>query len=305
MTTLRARPATAATHVLAEGPVWDADRGLVHWVDIDLGEVLTGVLEDGRVRVTDRLQVDRTVGAVVPSRDGRLLVAGRTSLYVVGTDRAIRPVVPVLPDTDDRRLNDGACDPDGHFLVGSLSLGGPSTDEVLCRWEDDGSVTTLDTDLQLSNGLAWSPDGRLLYSVDTLPGRIWVRDYSTDVVGPRREHLRIDGFPDGICTDSEGNLWVAVWGTGQVRCYAEDGGLLHTVEVPAPHTSAVAFAGPELDTLLITTASAELDPAQRARYPLSGALFTARVGTLGVHGAPTTPWNGQAPADHHPSHPEV
>jgi sugar lactone lactonase YvrE len=171
---------------------------------------------------------------------------------------------------------------------------------VLWRREFDGSVTVLDDDLELSNGLAWSADGTLLYRVDTTPGIVWVRGYDpiSGQVGDRDVHLRIvDGSPDGMCLDSDGNLWIAIWGGGQVRCFSPAGELVATVSVPARNTTSVAFIGPELDTLLITTADSG-DPGgddpggddPGGGEPDSGRLFTAEVG---ARGQPVSPWQNR------------
>lgn len=317
MTTLHARPAADDVHELAEGPVWDGARGRLLWVDIEAGDVLTGALSDGRVVTTGRVHVDLTVGAVVPAASDGLLVAGREVMHLLAPDGTTREVARVLPPECGRRLNDAACDPAGRLLVGTLTLGariarGAPRGQSLHRLEDDGTLTTLDDDLTLSNGLAWSPDGRTLYSADTLAGVVRARGYEpgTGAVGPWRAALRLEppGWPDGLRVDADGNLWVAVWGAGQVRCNRPDGALLHVVEVPAPHTSAVAFAGPDLGTLVITTASAGLSAAARAAHPGSGRLFAVDVGAaLGVHGLPTTPWRGLdlLPARHVPPAPSA
>jgi sugar lactone lactonase YvrE len=208
----------------------------------------------------------------------------------VGPDGRILTSWPVLPSERASRLNDGSCDPAGRFLVGSLSLGERRGDETLVRLEPSGQLMVLDEDLGLSNGLGWSPDGRALYSVDTVPGVLWRREYDglVGTVGPRQELIRVpDGSPDGLAVDVEGNLWVAVWGAGQVRRYRPDGELLAVVDVPAPHTSSVAFVGPRRDRLLITTARAELSTAQLADFPDSGRLFLADPGVTGV---PTVAW---------------
>ena len=309
MSVLQARPATPEVHRLAEGPVWDAARSRVLWVDIDAGTVFEGLLHGNEIETVRAVTVDTTVGAVVPSTDGRLLVAGRDRLVVVEPDGHLTPGPAVLPPGSAGRLNDGACDPVGRFVVGSVALGSATGHEVLTRLEDDGSLTVLDDDLWLSNGLAWSAGTALMYSVDTLPAIVWRRHYdvTSRTAGARREHLRITdgGLPDGLCLDTGGNLWVAVWGAGQVRCYSPGGEVLHVVEVAAPHTSSVAFVGPELDRLLITTASAELDPARLSEFPGSGRLFTAPVGALlGVRGQPTTPWNGRGVPPSPPARPE-
>jgi sugar lactone lactonase YvrE len=155
----------------------------------------------------------------------------------------------------------------------------------LARREDDGGITVIDDDLTVSNGLAWSPEGTTLYSVDSGPGTIWARAYdaTTGAVGERRPLLTVEnGTPDGMCADADGNLWIAIFGAGEVRCHAPDGVLLATVTIPgAPHVTSLAFAGPDLDTLVITTARHELSPAQRDRDPDSGRLFVADVDAVG------------------------
>lgn len=288
--------ATDRRFELAEGPVWDARRGLLWWVDIAAGTVHRGVLDGALIRPVDELRVDRTVGAVAVADDGSVLVAAERHLVVVGPDGSRTDGPRVIPDGVPRRCNDGAVDPAGRFVVGTLSLAG-SVDtgppgEVLVRVEFDGRVTRLDTDLALSNGLAWSADGRTMYSVDTLPGLVHRRPYdpASGTVGSREVHLEIsDGLPDGIALDADDHLWVAIWGAGEVRRYAPDGSLAGRLAVPAPHTSSVAFAGDDLRTLVITTAAVELTPAQLATHPDSGRLFTVRTDVAGV---PLAPWAG-------------
>lgn len=301
MITYQATPATAERYVLAEGPVWDGVRRRVLWVDINGQLVLTGELQQTdelqqhQIVETQRLAFPGTVGAVVCSASGELLAAGPRGLFTAAADdTAWTPRGPALiePGTNSR-LNDGACDPAGRFLVGSLALDDRQNEEQLFRIETAGQSTVIDDRLGLSNGLAWSPDGAWFYSIDTAPGLIWVRSYDGDSgrYGERQVLLTItDGHPDGMCTDTEGNLWVAVWGAGQVRCYSPSGETLAVVEVAAPNTSCVAFVGPDLDTLLITTASEQLSGAQMAQYPDSGKLFTASVG---VTGFPVPYWNGR------------
>lgn len=304
----RATPASAEVYILAEGPVWDGIRERVLWVDINAGHVLAGELRGGQIVETERLSFPGTVGAVVCSAAGDLLVAGPRSLLTVpanSTRRAESPTTAdfgpaLIPADKNSRLNDGGCDPTGRFLVGSLALDDlheerqeeRQNDEQLLRIESSGQITVIDDDLTLSNGLAWSPDGTWFYSIDTIPGLIWVRSYDSQSsqCGERQVFLKIsDGHPDGMCVDAEGNLWVAIWGAGEVRCYSPAGAPLATVEVAAPNTSSVAFVGPGLDTLLITTASEQLSATQIGRYPNSGKLFTVNVG---VTGAPVPYWSG-------------
>ena len=289
-----ATPASTERFRLGEGPVWDAARDRLMWVDIEGGAVLEGVLDGDTITVTGRVGFDTMVGAVAVATDGTLLVAAQEQLVVRHPDGTRSDGPRVIPAGAARRLNDGGTDPAGRFLVGTLSLGGPSQREVLVRLEADGRLTVLDGDLSLSNGLAWSSDGRRMFSVDTLARTVSVRDYDvgSGAVGPRRVHLRLeDGFPDGIAMDAADHLWVAVWGGGEVRRYAPDGALADRVATGAPHTSSVAFAGDDLRVLVITTATSELSEEQLQSHPDSGRMFTARVN---VPGLPVASWQGLA-----------
>ncbi len=285
-------PATAERFELAEGPVWDAARSRLLWVDIEAGLVLAGVLGDGGVEVTGRHAFDGTVGAVAVADDGALLVAAQEHLVVVRPDGRREDGPRVVPAGSGRRLNDGSTDPAGRFLVGTMPLEGSSTAEVLVRLEADGALRALDDDLGLSNGLAWTADGRRLLSVDTARQTVFVRDYDpgTGEVGERRVHLRVpDGSPDGMALDADDHLWLAVHGAGEVRRFAPDGSLVERLTVPAPHTTCVAFGGDDLRTLVVTTAQDGLDAEQLREHPDSGRLFTARVGVPGV---PVATWSG-------------
>lgn len=285
MTTFQATPATARSYRLGESPFWDTERQLVLWVDATAGAVHVGHLSEGTVSEDRSIDVDETVGAVVTSARGEMLVAGAKQLYTVGLDGHITTGREIISGPKVSRLNDGVCDPRGRFLIGSLALDDRRQDESLVRIESSGETTIIDDDLTLSNGLAFSPGDAWLYSIDSKPGTVGRRDYDrvTGALGARAVFLRIDdGLPDGVCIDREGNLWIAVWGTGEVRCFSPAGERLSTVSVAAPNTSSLAFIGPDLDKLLITTASDRLSPDDLARYPDSGRLFIADVGVSGL-----------------------
>jgi sugar lactone lactonase YvrE len=266
-----AQKASERTFRLAEGPIWDAPRGLLHFVEIEAGAVHTGRLTDRGVELTATRELDRTVGAIALGRTGDLLVAGTETLLVVTAEGDVSPGPRILPEGGGRRLNDGKCDPDGAFLVGTMQLSEqPGDDEVLVRVGADRSVTTIDAGLGLSNGLAWSPDANLWYSVDTAPGEIYVRAGSQE----RLVFLRDDWDPDGICTDADGNLWVAVYGAGEVRRFNPDGELTGVVEVASAEVTCPLFAGPGLNRLLITARD---------------ALYLVDVGATGL---PAFEWAG-------------
>ena len=279
-----ARRATAETFDLGEGPVWDAREGVLRWVDITAGVVLTGELDaDGTIRPTARDDFGETVGAVAPAVGGGLVVAGSRRLWAVSPAGERTPGTVLIPDDVAARTNDAAVGPDGALLVGTHALAGDTHPQRLLR-VSVGVVSVLDDDLGLSNGIAWSPDEGTLYSVDTLARTVWARDYdpATGATGPRRVHLAVDGLPDGAAADADGGLWLALWGSGEVRRFAPDGRCSDTVSLPVPNTSSVCFAGPELDVLVVTTARQGLSARALAGHPDSGSLFTTSVGRRGV-----------------------
>jgi sugar lactone lactonase YvrE len=286
------RVATAETFALAEGPIWDPLQRLVRWVDIRRGLVFAGALEaDGSIDVVERMTFPGTMGAIGLSAGGTWVGANGDDLVEIADGEIVRRI-PVLRSAGARRFNDGKPDARGRFLVGTLSLAGPSKTEQLLLVETDGSWRVIDDDLTLSNGIAWSVDGTRLYSVDTMRQRVYARRYDSATGDTGRREVLIEGaegYPDGLCVDAADHLWVAMWGIGQVHRYSPAGELVHVIEVPAPHTSSVAFAGPHLETLVITTASDDLTADQLAAYPLSGRLFTV---VPGVTGFPLPPWGG-------------
>ena len=278
-----ARPAGAEAYTLGEGPVWDPDRNRLLWVDIQGGTVHAGSVEPGRIHVTDTWEFDDLACVVAVSAAGELLVAQRGEVVEIGLDGVRTPRADL--SRAGSRLNDGGVDPQGRFLVGGMALDDSSGTQTLVRLDGD-AVTVLDDDLTLSNGLAWSPDGGTLYSVDSIPGVIYGRDYPD---GERRELFRItDGLPDGLCVDAIGNLWIANHGLGRIECRTPSGQLLAVVDIDAPHPTSCAFAGPGLDILVVTTATEGLSPAELTRHPASGRLFTAAVGATGLR---TPYWN--------------
>jgi sugar lactone lactonase YvrE len=176
-----AQPLGTERFVLSEGPVWDPDSASVTWVDIEAGLVLTARWADGALMPPARVETGEHVGCAIPLRHGRTLVALTRRLALVEADGTIRRSRELIPA--GTRFNDGKIDPQGRLVIGTLSLAGPDEAQSLLRLEHDGAVTVLDDDLLLANGLGWSPDGRTLYSVDTLAETIYRRDYGADAIG--------------------------------------------------------------------------------------------------------------------------
>src|ERR1700675_5043301 len=146
-------PASDERYGLGEGPYWDSDRNRVLWVDINAGAVHAGTLSAQQMTDETLLHIPETIGAVVCSRAGEILVAGARRLYIVSPDGHVRPGPQILPEGVASRLNDGGCDPAGRFLIGSLALDNRAHEEVLVPVDADGPVVVLDNDRGMCNGL--------------------------------------------------------------------------------------------------------------------------------------------------------
>lgn len=267
----------------AEGPVWDAARQRLLWVDIHAGEVHRLDPAEG----TDAaFAVGRPVGAVAPTRDGRLVLAvadGFARCNDDGTDLHLLAAVP--PTSPGSRMNDGACDAAGRFWAGTLDRSEPGR-AALHRLDPDGTASVALPGVTVSNGLAWSPDDRWMYYVDTPTLRLdrFAFDLDSGRIADRQVVAGIGrGRPDGIAVDEEGCVWVALFGGGAVLRVTPGGRIDRTIEIPAAAVTSCAFGGPDLDTLFVTTAHRGDGEGRHA-----GAIFAVdphvRGTTTGVWG---------------------
>lgn len=271
---------------LGEGPVWDAERRELLWVDIDAG-LVHRLAADGAVRTLD---VGQPVGCAVPRARGGLALAVRDGFALLGPDGdAPELVAPVERERADARMNDGGCDSRGRLWAGTMSLRGDTRTAALYRLDAGLGVRRVLPGLSVSNGIGWSPDGRTLYHVDSPRRRVDAYDFAPDTgtVGCRRSVIPVggeDGLPDGLAVDEEDGIWVALWGGGAVKRFARDGTGCITLHLPVARVTSCCFGGEGLATLYVTTAARGCE-----HEPLAGALFAFRPG---VRGLPTTPFAG-------------
>jgi sugar lactone lactonase YvrE len=268
-----------------EGPVWSPSWGGLRWVDMLAGDVLSREA-DGSV---SRRHVDRIAAVVRPRLSGGAVIAIERGFALEGPDGALTRLGD-LWSGDEVRMNEGGCDPDGGFYSGSMAYDQRPGAGSLYRLGPDGTVTVVLEEVTISNGLEWSPDGRLAYYVDTPTHQISLFDYDRELgLTGRRVFVAIPadrGGPDGLCVDEQGGVWVALFGGGAVHRYSAEGALDEIVEVPARQVTACTFGGRGLDELFITTSRENLDAGDD---PLAGALFGFDPG---VKGLPVRPFAG-------------
>jgi sugar lactone lactonase YvrE len=289
MDQLVARPVSPEQVGLAEGCRWDEQTQTLLWVDVFTGRLMQSTYDGEQLAPAAVLKVEGHLTAIAPlrDRDRGWFVAVNQGVGFLGRDGALSVVAEPEAVHEGRvRTNDAACDPAGRFWVGSMAYDVTPGAGSLYRVED-GRCERVWGDLTISNGLGWSPDGTRMYHVDSGAGTISVADYdvASGVPSNRRPLVVLepdDGLPDGLCVDAAGDIWVAVWGGGQVRRYSSDGELRATVSVAAIQPSCCTLGGPDRRTLFITTAREGLTPEALATQPDAGRLFAVEVETPGL-----------------------
>ncbi|AXE85656.1 SMP-30/gluconolactonase/LRE family protein [Streptomyces sp. Go-475] len=259
--------AVRAEAELGEGPSWDAAAGRLLWIDILGSRVHTYDPATGR-RTTRR--TEQHVGAVKPRAGGGLVLNLRDGVGLLDPDGRFRWLhhEPV----PGRRANDATIAPDGALWAGTMRYDEAPGGGTLSRVTGEGTVEVVLDDVAVSNGTGWSPDGRLMYYIDSPTRRVDVFDYADGRISGRRTLAVIEegaGFPDGLAVDAEGCVWVALWQGSAVRRYTPGGELDRVIELPVPLVTACAFGGPGLTDLYVTTA--RTGPAEPPA--LAGSLF--------------------------------
>ena len=273
---------------LGEGLLWDVETQRLYFVDSLGCRVFRCTADGGEVRTWE---VPSEVGAVALREDrDTLLLALRDGFHVLNlTTGGTEPLVNPEPDRPANRLNDGAVDPAGRFVAGSMDTGESDPTGALWRLDPDHSVHRLDGGIICSNGPCWSPDGGTFYFADSFTGTRVAYDYdvATGSVSNKRTFVEVEsdgGAPDGACVDEEGYLWSATVFDGRVIRYAPDGSVDREIRMPVVKITNVAFGGPNLDRLYVTSMAHPPLPKYPGDGPQRGATFV--VDGLGVRGLP-------------------
>jgi sugar lactone lactonase YvrE len=293
---------TVTQAVLGEGLRWDGRRDELLAVDILAGRVYRGrVDDDGDLSLVRAYQVTGTVGAVVPvqGEEGWLLCAGRGFVHL-SPEGVVRQMAEIAPI--GTRMNDGACDPQGRFWAGTLADDFRPGGGSLYRLDGDGNVERILADLTISNGLGWSPDGATMYLVDSGPGVVhaFQFDAETGTISNGAQLVTVSkeiGTPDGLTVDRDGDIWVAIYGGGQVHRYSPDGSLREQLRLPAAQCTSCAFAGRNLNWLYVTTATEGWSDDQRRADPAAGLVYRFATDAIGRPATPFRPdpnwWSGR------------
>ena len=281
-----------AHDMIGEGPAWDAAGSSLLWVDIAGQRIhrLHPVTGQTWTRTLGQM-----VGAVLPRASGGLALCLQDGVWLTDTDAGEpRLLAAIEADDEVTRLNDVKTDRAGRLWGGTMAIDARPDAGAFYRIDADGSVVTVAAPTTISNGIEWSPDGSLMYYIDTATRRMDVFDFDPDggTATGRRPFIQFDaslGSPDGMTIDADGGVWVAFYDGWAIRRFKPDGELDRTIELPAARVTSCAFGGPDLADMFVTSAWDGLSEAQRAEQPLAGGLFIVRPGVTGL---PITPFAG-------------
>ncbi|HKD71872.1 MAG TPA: SMP-30/gluconolactonase/LRE family protein [Candidatus Acidoferrum sp.] len=275
--------------VCGEGVVWHAAHNAVYWSDINRFLIHRLSLADSSVR--SWIFEEPVTALCLTDRDDVLEVVLGSSVILWEPGRDLRhDALFRLDGWPSVRLNEARPDPRGSLWAGSMrnnvhpdgssgEVGGQ--DGILVRIDPNGRATCFREKIGISNTLAWSPDQRHFYFGDTLANVIWVYDYDASTGAISNERPFLEGFgrgyPDGSAVDSEGCLWNCRFCGNCIVRVAPNGKIDRIVEMPVKNITTCTFGGADLQTLFVTTASAEAPRGDR----LAGSLFAIRTDVKG------------------------
>ena len=267
---------------VGESPVWDEATGRLWWVDVRAPCLHC---TDPATGATNTWPLPEPVGSLGLCRSGAVLLALRSGVYRFDPRDGGAPALLAAPEPDrtGNRLNDGKVSPEGRFLVGSMD-DRPEKHATGALWRLDPGARAcvrLADGLVISNGLAWSPDGRTLWHSDSRRAAIWTWAYdpATGTISDRRlvaEPGDAVGRPDGAAVDVDGGYWSAGVSAGRLNRWLPDGKLDRVVQLPVQAPTMPCFGGPELQTLFVTSLTGPKATS------IDGHLLALDVGVAGT-----------------------
>lgn len=283
----------ATPALLGESPVWHAPEACLYYCDIAGRELRRFDPASGELR---RFAMEAEVASLAPMADGALLVARRDGLFRFDR-RAGEPTLFAAPPYDPAafRFNDGKCDPAGRFWVGTLS-DAREPRAALYRCARDGRLERIIDGLTVSNGLAWSPDGRTMYWSDTKAHTVHAADFDINAgtlssprvfaqFEPKAEGQPLGSYggrPDGAAIDAEGAYWVAMFEGGRLLRLSPQGEVLRDLRLPVQCATMPCFGGADLRTLYLTTVRDKRPEAELAGQPWAGCVLSIDVDVPGL-----------------------
>lgn len=273
-----------------EGPSWDASHKVLYWVDIPRATIYVYNPATRQNQGIDLSKEFSSIGSVVACQSGGLLFTPERKIAYFDFEKLNYQVLAEVEiNLPGNRFNDGKCDPYGRFLAGTMqNQPDGSLTGSLYSMDRDTKMRKILDGLVISNGLGWSPDYRTFYLADSYSKDVWAFDYDLETgnISHRRVAFTLledQGVADGLTTDREGMVWLALWdGACIQRWDPRSGELLSSYSFPAKRTSCPVFGGVQMNELYVTSAAVGLAEADWETYPHNGALMRLKTEFTGM-----------------------
>jgi sugar lactone lactonase YvrE len=271
-----------ARAILVESLFWDP-AGDVMWADITAGTLHRSPLSGAADGSDDTvLELPPPLASFQPADDGGFVAGlGDRIVLVDAAGRITRELAHVAHAHDGMRLNEGKCDPEGRFVIGSMDVTEGDPDAAVYSVDGSGTLRTLVGGFGTTNGFEWTDGGRTMILTDTAVPTVYRAPYSADGELGELEPWVSGEMSDGLALDVGGYAWNGVYGAGKVIRWAPDGTKDLELDVPAPNVTSVAFVGPDLRTLVIGTARENMTEEELEEHPLSGGVFAIDTAVAG------------------------
>jgi len=273
---------------LGEGPHWDSS-GHLYWVDIKGRSIHRYHLESKNHEIC---RTSSDVGFAIPDKTGRVIAGLKDGIYAIDfeTGEETKLVSPLSMTAHDR-FNDGKCDSAGRLWAGTMNESENDLPSGKLYCFDGTQLVAADDNFKTANGKGWSPDQKIMYHADTDRQTIWQYDFNqaSGALSSREVFAKIDkddGFPDGLCVDAQGLVYVSLFSGSKVRAFDPGGNTAFDIHVPVPQVTSCTFGGPDLKTLFITTAEEGLTHQELVRAPQSGQVFVCHMKEQGLPSYP-------------------
>jgi len=267
-----------------ESPIWAPEAGRLYWIDWETHCLFRCDPAHGPIECWE---MPEAIGCLVMRERGGCMLALASGFFTFDPNTsAIERVVRTHDGEFGLELNDGKCDRAGRFWAGSMQTPPRETKAALFRLDPNHSCHRMPFSLVIANGIAFSPDNRVMYYGDSGTRRIMACDYDieTGAAGEPRVFAEVEppGVPDGATVDADGFLWSAEFNGWCLTRYDPDGHVERRLEVPVKQPTSCIFGGTNHNILYITTARLNLTPEEEAAQPLAGSLLACDLGIRGL-----------------------
>lgn len=265
---------------LGEGPIWDKVNNRIFWVNIMQGEIHWLYPATGK---HSYCKTDQLIGTIAVMENGGIIAAVQNGFATIDLKTgAVKSITEIEAELKNNRFNDGKCDTSGRFWAGTMNMVSVLNQAALYMLGTDLSIANKIQNVSIANGLAWSPDDKLFYFVDTPTNQVMAYDYEAETGNIKNGRVVIDrtskkGYADGMTIDTEGMLWIALWDGWKVeRWNPQTGKLIGIIELPVSLVTSCTFGGPDMRDLYITSARIGLTADALIDQPLAGSLFVVK-----------------------------